>query len=218
MKLLLAVLLTASGVASADPIPARERVYSNSRLPGGTGFDKQIVHLHGVQADFDNGVYFLRIDVHQKKLTNYRLPSVTFTNYCGHFRTNGGSIGDYKPKSISRLMTVRNETTDTQLPLWNLGNPGQDYNQTPIESRIGEFHPRGTRIDIPTDSPLMRLLLQKCKYMRPYPYARITWETTHSCRWKPEIWHKPNLWKDEYLVPITSTMISKSVFLHCVNF
>lgn len=209
--------LAAALPAHSAPIPPREQVYNNTRLPGGAGYDKQILQLRGNQEDFDNGVYFLRIDVAQRKLTNYRLPAVTFTNYCGHYRASGGSIGDYKPKSIYRTLKVFDEANGNRLEtLYWFGRAGQDYNETPVVYTMNEFHPRGTQLSIASDSHLMAILIQRCRHVRPYPWVRMQWQTAHSCRWKPEIWHKPNLWRDEYAAPL-NVMDTKTVVLHCVN-
>lgn len=215
---IVALLLALSSTAIAAPIPAREQVASPARLPGGTGFDKRALAVHGTTENFNNGVYYLRIDVAQRKLTNYRLPSATFTNYCGYHRVSGGRIGDYKPKSISRSILVHEQVDAPLLTLWQHGRGGEDYNETPLAHTFPEFHPRGTRLEIPSDSRLMNFILHRCRNTRPYPWVRITWRTDHSCRWKPELWHKPELWRDEYEVRYPSTlMITKTLVLHCVN-
>ena len=213
----LILCLSLSATAYAAPIPPREQVATNPGLRGSSGFDKQIVQLHANQEDFDNGVYFLRIDVRQRKLTNYRLPRATFTNYCGHFRTRGGSIGDYKPKSIYRTIKVFDEVNGNfPIPLYWFSQPGQDHNETPVVYSMEEFHPRGTRLEIPSDSRLMSYILHRCRNTRPYPWVRMQWRTMHSCRWKPEIWHKPSIWRDEYVSSL-QVMQTKTVVLHCVN-
>ena len=214
LTLFLALLTTAP--ACAAPVPPSEQVFSNSRLPGGAGFDKQIIQLHANQEDFDNGVYFLRIDVRQRKLTNYRLPRVTHTNYCGHHRASGGAIGDYKPKSILRTVKILHEPSGTQTAVQWFGRYGQDYNETPVVHTLPEFHPRGTQIAINSDSGLMSMILQKCRSQRPYPFVQMNWQGSHACRWKPEIWHKPSLWADEYAAPL-GARITQNVVLHCVN-
>jgi hypothetical protein len=218
MKLFAAlfVLFSAATSAFAAPIAPAEQVYNITRLPGGTGFDKQIVQLHANSEDFDSGMYFLRIDVRQRKLTNYRLPRATYTNYCGHYRRSGGSIGDYKPKNIYRTLKILHEPTGMEMAIFHFGRHGQDYNETPVVQPIAEFHPRGTRIDIPSDSGLMSMILQKCRSMRPVPQVVLTWQTAHSCRWKPEIWHKPSSWADEYR-PSLAARVRLNVVLHCVN-
>lgn len=218
MKFIVTLIFLAASTASlAAPIPPRERVSTSPGLRGSNGFDKQILQLHANQEDFDNGVYYLRIDVAQRKLTNYRLPRATFTNYCGHFRASGGSVGDYKPKSIYRNIKIFDEANDNfLLPLYSFSQPGQDHNDTPVVYSMSEFHPRGTQLSIPSDSRLMNLIIRKCRNMRPYPWLRMHWSTTHSCRWKPEIWHKPGPWRDEYVSPL-EVMVAKSVVLHCVN-
>lgn len=197
-------------MAFAGPIPGYERVNRKPRMPGQ---DSAGIQIHGNQEDFDNGVYYFRIDVRAKRLVNYRLPSVTFSNYCGHHRSPGGSVGDYKPKSILNSISIMFNDVNDRVPFWSAGSIGQDYNETPVNSRIGEFHPRGTRIDIPSDSRLMTYLLYRCAKEQ---WVRIYYKTTNSCRWKPEIWHKPEIWKAEYEFPLLVT-VGKTVWLHCVN-
>jgi hypothetical protein len=216
MKFIFLLLALPLSNALATPVPPSEVVYSNPRIPGSTGYDKQILQLHAEQEDFDNGTFFIRVDMRQGKVTNFRLPRATFTNYCGQYRSSGGSIGDYKPKSIYRTLKVLVEPRNIEWSVYHFGRSGQDYNETPVVHTFAEFHPRGTQINIPADSDLMAMILRKCRNQRPYPFVQMIWQTSHLCRWKPEIWHKPNLWEDEYRFPFAAR-ITKNVVLHCVN-
>jgi len=201
--------------AHARPISPVESVYRSTSLRGGIGFDKQIIQLFGTEEEF-TGVYFLRIDVRQRKLTNYRLPRATFTNYCGHYRESGGSIGDFKPKSIYRTIRILHEASGWEDVVFAFGQSGRDYNENPVQLNFNEFHPRGTKISLDPKSEVMTMLIDKCRNMRPVPHFQMTWQTAHSCRWKPEIWHKPAPWSEEYVTPIR-TRLTRNVHLQCVN-
>lgn len=214
LALLILVQLVCSQSSFAAPVPPVEEIF-RWRLTGGQGFDQEIVRVHGDSEEFESGFFYLRFDVRHQRLLDYRLPRFSVTQYCGYHRLNGGSVGDYKPKSVlSSIFMV--SASGSRLILWGAGTFGQDYNDTPIVNTY-DLSRRGSRIDLRESPEQLRMLENLCRSGARQPKIRLQWGGFTRCRWKPEDWHKPVQFHIEYTPPLNA-VIEKDVVVRCENF